>query len=94
MNIQRTALIDSHEVHIWRASTIISKQEEHDFSTVLSADEMQRADRFYFPIHRRRYIATRGMLRHILEYYLGIPAAKIRFLSGRYRFTVQYFTFP
>jgi 4'-phosphopantetheinyl transferase len=80
MTIYRTTFIDSHMVHIWRASTAISAQEEHDFTTVLSADEMQRADRFYFPIHRRRYIAARGMLRHILEYYLGIPAAKIAFL--------------
>jgi 4'-phosphopantetheinyl transferase len=83
MNILKTVLIDLNTVHIWRASTVISEEEEQDFSTVLSADEMQRADRFYFPIHRRRYIATRGMLRHILEYYLGIPAAKIVFLYSQ-----------
>jgi 4'-phosphopantetheinyl transferase len=80
-----TLKIEPHSVHLWRAATTISEQEEQEFRAVLSADELQRADRFHFPIHRRRYIAARGMLRHLLADYLDVLPSEIAFLYSHYK---------
>lgn len=47
--------------------------------TLLSEDERQRAARFVFEKHRRRFVACRGQVRKILSSYLGAPAEQIRF---------------
>jgi 4'-phosphopantetheinyl transferase len=50
----------------------------------LSADECARADRYYFPHDRRRFIAGRGLLRMILSKYLGVQPSHIEFCYGNY----------
>src|SRR5580700_7174254 len=77
--------LEPHTVHVWHASTLISEQQERALSDLLSADEMQRANRFHFPLHRRRYIAARGMLRQLLEYYRDQPARDFHFEYTRYK---------
>jgi 4'-phosphopantetheinyl transferase len=52
------------------------------FHETLSDDERERAARFRFDIHRRRFIAARGLLRQALSEYLGTPAHEIRFSYG------------
>ncbi len=47
--------------------------------TVLNADELARADRFFMDVHRYRFIAARAMLRDLLAGYLGQPPQAIRF---------------
>jgi 4'-phosphopantetheinyl transferase len=78
-------LSESNTVHLWRASTAISDEEEREFRAILSADELERADRFIYPIHRKRYIAARGMLRQLLAYYMDILARDITFLYSHYK---------
>ncbi|HKT48952.1 MAG TPA: 4'-phosphopantetheinyl transferase superfamily protein [Candidatus Angelobacter sp.] len=49
---------------------------------LLSPDELERAARFHFDIHRNRYIAGRAALRAILAQYLGVSAQAIAFNYG------------
>lgn len=51
---------------------------------LLSADELQRAKRYYFERHRRRFIVARAMLRLILSRYLGIPPETLHFETNTY----------
>lgn len=44
---------------------------------LLSAEEVARADKFYFPRDQKRYIAGRGMLRKLLGQYLDKSPASI-----------------
>ncbi|HLP92050.1 MAG TPA: 4'-phosphopantetheinyl transferase superfamily protein [Nostocaceae cyanobacterium] len=66
-------------VHIWRIGLNQSDREIEALRATLSSDEVMRADRFYFPEHRKRFIAGRGSLRAILGGYLGVEAARVEF---------------
>lgn len=68
------------EVQLWDASLAISPEEESKFLTLLSPDEIQRALRFRFPQHKRRFIAARGILRSLLGRYLNTAPQAITFL--------------
>jgi 4'-phosphopantetheinyl transferase len=50
----------------------------------LNPDERRRAGRFHFEIHRRRFIAARGMLRELLARYLAAAPAAIEFSYNLY----------
>lgn len=52
--------------------------------TLLQEDEKQRADRFYFPIHQRRFTIARAVLRLILASYLGSNPTELRFSYNNY----------
>jgi 4'-phosphopantetheinyl transferase len=72
-------VLDQHEVHIWHTSVVISAEQEKALLLSLSADEVARADRFRFPIHRQRFIAARGILRQMLACYLNVEASELSF---------------
>jgi 4'-phosphopantetheinyl transferase len=69
----------SDDVHIWRINLTPSKPQLESFQATLSSDEITRAQRFYFPEHRERFIAGRGTLRAILSQYLGINPKQVEF---------------
>jgi 4'-phosphopantetheinyl transferase len=46
---------------------------------LLSDDELARASRFVFDLHRNRYLAGRLALRELLGRYLGRAASEVRF---------------
>lgn len=71
-------------VHVWRASLDLPMGLLTRAQLSLSPDEYTRANRFYFDIDRRRYIAARGTLRAILGAYSGIPAGDLRFDYNEY----------
>ena len=48
----------------------------------LAPEERERAARFFFPRHRRRYIAARGLLRRLLGERLGMAPQDIRLAYG------------
>jgi 4'-phosphopantetheinyl transferase len=50
----------------------------------LSAEERERAARFHFPLHRRHFIACRGILREILGGFLEVAPAEVRFSYNAY----------
>jgi len=67
------------EIHVWQAQLDIPQTEVSNLYETLSADERDRASRFYFEKHRRRYIVGRGVLRTILGRYLAVQPDRIRF---------------
>ncbi|AUT03696.1 4'-phosphopantetheinyl transferase [Nostoc sp. CENA543] len=68
-----------NEVHVWRFQLDITESQLESLSAILSDDELARANRFYFPEHRQRFIAGRGVLRQILGGYLGILPEQVKF---------------
>lgn len=74
--------LSSGEVHVWRASLDPPAARLQQLASTLCADELSRAERFYFQQHRQRFIAGRGLLRTILSCYLGIQPQEVEFHYG------------
>jgi 4'-phosphopantetheinyl transferase len=74
------------EIHVWRASlrVRVPANDLAQLQATLTADEIERAARFYFQKDRDHYIAGRGLLREILGRYLNVAPGEIRFDYGRY----------
>jgi 4'-phosphopantetheinyl transferase len=64
-------------VHVWRVSLDDDERVEQ-LSPLLSGDERERAARFRFEVHRRRYVAAHGALRLVLASYLGAAPTTLR----------------
>lgn len=71
--------LESHEVHVWRASLDQPKPYLYCLRQTLSLDERARAARLYFVRDRDRFCAARGLLRSILSTYLDIQPDQLRF---------------
>jgi 4'-phosphopantetheinyl transferase len=67
------------EVHVWATPLDQSSERLSSLQETLSPDELERAARFRFDIHRSRFIAGRGALRAILGSYLEIEPAQLHF---------------
>ena len=70
-------------IHVWRIDL------QHPAlltlgSRLLSADETERARRFHFDEHRRRFMAGRSAMRLLLGDCTGTDPADIRFSYGPY----------
>lgn len=78
LNLEKLNLLDN-QVHLWRANLDISASEIEQLKNILSTDEKDRAERFKFVQHQNRFIAARGFLRKIINYYLSIPQQDILF---------------
>src|SRR5688572_21945113 len=72
------------EVQVWIASLERSLQAVAGFSRLLSPDERDRAERFYFERDRSRFIIGRGLLRTLLGAYLALEPGRIEFRYGAY----------
>jgi 4'-phosphopantetheinyl transferase len=72
-------ILSSDDVHIWKINLNQSETQVKSFRETLSSDEIARAERFYFPEHRQRFIIGRGRLRHILGCYLNIEPSQVEF---------------
>src|SRR3990167_6193416 len=66
MNMQ----LSSHEVHVWIIDLSITAAQKKQKYVILSNDEQKRADRFYAPLHQKRFIAAHAALRQILGQYM------------------------
>jgi 4'-phosphopantetheinyl transferase len=51
-------------------------------AAMLSSDELHRAGRYRFALHRDRFIAGRGFLREVLGLYLGSRPETLTFRTG------------
>src|SRR5271165_5954965 len=76
--------LQGREVHVWRVALERSAPELLRLRETLSADEIIRADRFYFQRDRDAFVAGRGTLRQLLGRYLGCSPADLEFDYGRY----------
>ena len=68
-----------NSLHIWRVNLDLSTDLLTDLAVNLSLDERQRADRFYFELDKKRFIACRGLLRFILSRYLDLQPHQLEF---------------
>lgn len=62
----------SQEVHVWQWDLDVCGGDFDRYWEMLSAQERERADKFRFERHRRRFVAGRGELRQRLSRYLGL----------------------
>jgi 4'-phosphopantetheinyl transferase len=69
-------------VDLWRVDLDATADAESRWRSLLSGDELQRAQRFHFERDRKHFCAARGLLRTVLSGYLAVPAKDIAF---RYR---------
>jgi 4'-phosphopantetheinyl transferase len=67
---------------LWWASLDVSAAALRGLSSCLSVEERQRADRFHRPLHRARFLAARGWLRHLLASQLSCGPGEVRIMTG------------
>ncbi len=70
------------EIHVWSLRLDPPPERVAALRTLLSPDEVARADRFRFEIHRRRFIVGRGVLRRMLGAYTGLDPRALCFQYG------------
>jgi 4'-phosphopantetheinyl transferase len=75
-------LLAGDQVHVWRAGLDLPESTIACLRDTLSADEVNRSERFHFPQHRRRFIAARGLLRVMLGRYLEVEPKSVSFCYG------------
>jgi len=81
-DISDSCTLSADQVHVWRACCTLSPQILNSLKTYLITDELERAARFRFERDRLRFIAGRGILRHILSRYLNQPPERLQFTYG------------
>ena len=69
-------------VHVVRLNLGVPPSQIESLRSVLSHDELARADRFKFAEPRRRFIACRAALRQLLGSFLSQDATEIEFTYG------------
>jgi 4'-phosphopantetheinyl transferase len=70
------------EVHVWRVPLDAGPTVLDRYERFLSSDERERAGRFVFQKHRRRFIVARAVLRLLLGRYLNQEPDRLRFVYG------------
>jgi 4'-phosphopantetheinyl transferase len=69
-------------VHVWRIALDPDDQVVVRLGTILSSDEVERADRFRGPMLRRRFVVGRGALRSVLAGYIEVEPERLTFAYG------------
>jgi len=75
-------MLAANQVDVWRVD--LSRQQEgiQRCRQLLSPDEIDRADRFYFEKHRRRFTVARAAMRQILARYVNVAPRDLVFSYG------------
>jgi 4'-phosphopantetheinyl transferase len=71
--------LTDNQVHVWRANLDLPTATIEKLATILSSDEIARANRFRFSKDRNRFITARSILRQLLANYLQISPDKLEF---------------
>ncbi len=74
--------LGNDEVHVWRAFLDLPASQVQSLQQTLVAEELRRAERYYFQKDREHFIVARGLLRAILGRYLRIEPSQLRFCYG------------
>ena len=77
-------ILADNEIHVWRAKLDLPSSQVQQLRDILTGDELDRANRFYFEIDRQRFIAARGTLRSILSRYITTSPGHLRFYYNQY----------
>jgi len=75
---------DSGHVHVWRIPLEVSVAVLDRYRSYLSPDERERASRYRFERHARRFVVARGSLRALLASYLHERPADLAFAVSPY----------
>jgi 4'-phosphopantetheinyl transferase len=70
------------EVHVWQWSLAVTPEDLTSMALILSPEERERADRFHFEKHRRRFVVARSTLKTLLGRYLNLEPAAISLALG------------
>ena len=70
------------EIHVWRFALDASEERKESLWQTLTEEEQNRARRFYFERHRRRFVVARGTLRAVLGRYHQQAPERIQFRYG------------
>lgn len=70
------------EVHVWRVSLDAPPAAWTSLQQVLSSEEIQRSQKFYFEKDRRRWAVAHGVLRILLGSYLDADPTTLQFVSN------------
>jgi 4'-phosphopantetheinyl transferase len=76
--------LNRDELHVWLASVELASERLDELERTLSADEIARAEKFYFQHDRRRFVGRRGILRAILANYLEMKPSGLRFVYNEF----------
>lgn len=68
-----------NQAHVWCLALKGAHSPSAPIRALLDEDELLRAAKFKFELHRNRYIQARSALRKLLGQYLDCPAPSIRF---------------
>src|SRR5438034_297656 len=78
--VSSTLLEDSdHQVDIWTIDLGQQKADVQYYRELLSPDEVQRADRFYYEKHRNNFIISRAAMREIMSRYTSGSPRSVAF---------------
>jgi 4'-phosphopantetheinyl transferase len=77
--VARQATLNANEIHVWRIPLAVKEDVVQSCRALLSQDEIQRADRFYFKRDRDRFTAARAALRKILAEYQSVAPEDLAF---------------
>ena len=78
----KNPVLDAGALHAWCASLNPPPSVVSAYYEILSPDERERADRFYFEHDRRHFTVARGSLRKLLGLYLQMDPSDIEFYYG------------
>ena len=76
--------LTNNELRVFRSPLEWSSQKLEELTGTLSAEELQRAERFVFRRDRDRFVAGRGVLRQILQSLMGVPARELQLSAGQF----------
>lgn len=79
-----TNRLAEQEVHIWRAELNVSPVVLESYQAILSAEEADKARRFYFEKDRRHWTVARGVLKRLLGSYMQQEPRTITFQYNAY----------
>jgi 4'-phosphopantetheinyl transferase len=80
----RNLILHDNEVHVWRISLSHFTSRLHSLKQLLSSDERDRADKYFFKKDQDSYIAARGILRKIISVYLKIEPEDLLFKYNKF----------
>lgn len=73
--------LTAKDVHVWAIALDVDEAAVASHAALLSTDEQQRAERFYFEHLRRRFTVSHGALRWILSRYARVAPAEIELVA-------------
>lgn len=80
--INNIPVLKDKDIHVITTDLNIYPDLQQQLSSLLSPDEKDRASKFKFDKHRRRFIASHGFLRHILAGQLNTDPMTVKYSFG------------